>query len=246
MAWKRGNPGCPCCRELSPPTCNCPGGGISRSFIGTPTVIITIEDVQDVYTFDCFYTYAGVTRWETITLSGLAALNGTYAKTFPDKTPEGCIDYFNSFYTFTVTPPSVSVTRRVISGSTGCTISSSTTPVEGTQTSMVITQSGGTFTAAFSSYNSIPQGATSISTYSIRGTQRLICSNDFNPALDANEIEPYLQTIPGLSGGMARPLAKEQKLWIIHAGSSSSRCTPFYTPAYVEIGKFKAEIIDDV
>lgn len=255
MTFKKSGPGCPCC-EVG--LCECPAGGESRKFQGTPTVVITIADMLEEYSFQAVWqaqTFSGfLFLWDTVTIRGLDAWNGTYAGPVTEfKTPANCIDYTrhgDMGILFGLPEYQVETVRRYRTTSTGCVISSTETIEEQFTGELRFTHiagigiTSGTHVVAATSWNSIAfDGLQSYSTYSILGTQRLVCDNDYNPLLDTQQIQesPVVPTGVSIS---TRPLANLQKLWIVH--TAASRCASPYSPAYIEIGSISAEFVDDV
>lgn len=83
----RGN--CGCCKKVH--KCVCEGESVKYpAFINTPTIEVEISDMPNTVTWDSL-TYPLPDRYRISTLSGMAAMNGTYF--FPYSNNDGCIDY---------------------------------------------------------------------------------------------------------------------------------------------------------
>src|SRR5690606_2313159 len=97
MGWFGPSGNCGCCGE-PPPPCACPGGGASKKFIGTPTVMVEIEGLPSSIAWDCVYGIqpsiggAATWFWTTIELDGLDAIDGTYSYTLT-KTVGDCVNF---------------------------------------------------------------------------------------------------------------------------------------------------------
>jgi len=246
MAWKRGNPGDPCC---GPGVCECPGGGVSRKFAGTPTLVVTLSGLEDEYQFQVVIRHAPIGGDGTIyrydvTLLGLDACNGTYVKAF-DKTPSGCIDHETSMGTALPLPSyTANWTRYILPGSSGCTTSS---PVSASRTigwSITAMRLSGANAGKYDITSVISDQDTTIGfgeiIYALSGQQRLECSKDYDPTLDMRT------TVVAGGFGSVTIQPRLQEFYLVHRGDVLGRCQSPVFPFAQTIGSYAAEIIDDV
>lgn len=247
MAWKRGNPGCGCCSSL-PPTCDCPNGGVSRKFAGTPTVIVTIEDLPSTVSFETVYQSGLIAQnfWTTVTIDDLDSYNGTYSWTL-NKNAGGCIahDSSNNRGGSLGTYPN-SLVRRSRNSFADCILVGSPTNVNRTLTTQLtlgISSSPyqDTFQVVFRStgFHSTGQPGDAV-IFEFAGSQRLICSKDFDPLED--EMPEFMGA--GLGGFSFNP--KDQNIYLVYASDLAGRCVSPEARVLHQIGKITAEIIDDV
>lgn len=250
MSWKRGNPGCPCC---GPATCDCPGGGTSRKFVGTPTVLIEIEGLPSNIEWDCVYriqpTIGGAATWfwTTIEINGLDAINGTYSYTLA-KTVGDCVDYGQRPGTnFTLPPISSTVTIRNLGTATsGCTINS-TTVGAGLAPSLSVNRNPFPYTSAYSAAFSLSMSqqasGTNMRVFTIQGSQYMLCEHNYDPSLTPGSIG--VGAIPGPP--IATRPRSSTEIWLNRWANPDGRCySPEIRPEYEHVGNIYAEIIDDV
>lgn len=247
MAWKRGNPGCGCCGSL-PPTCDCPNGGTSRKFAGTPTLVVTIEDLPDTITFDTVYETGLVSQYfkTAVTLNGLDAYNGTYAWAL-NKSEGGCLlfDSTNN-RSASLTNYTDIVTRQQRTSFFGCTPSGSPTVVNRStvaslESGLITTPYNDTFQVSFVAAGCHSTcGSGDARLYEIAGRQRMICSKDFDP------LEDEMTSNMGANIQSRSFYPRDQNIYLIYAADSGGFCFSPEARVLHQIGKIYAEIIDDV
>lgn len=254
MSWKRGNPGCPCCGTA---TCDCPGGGTSRKFAGTPVLIITIENMLPTYSWETVTNYTfpigglRATQYESFTIDGMDEANGTYAWEL-EKTEEGCLSFptigLVDSESFSVPNVSVTHVQRTLSGNFGCTVSSTSNFNPSIAPSLVATRAPGSvaglYEVVFSiSYTQSPQPAWDGQHFYVGAIKRLFCNLDYDA--DATAGVHGVGPVPGASTQTSRPYASDE-VWLAHRHNLVNRCIPFFFFDYDVVGNIYAEIIDDV
>lgn len=238
MGWFGPSGNCGCCGP-APLSCSCPGGGLSRKFIGDPVLKMEVTGLPSVHVFEqVFVDPLLIKYWSTTTLSGMSAANGTYMTTLP-KNEDGCIRFDSNFFVPPVfVPVSYESTRRRVQSPSDCTVVSTTTP-SGTVNLTV----GRSFTVLDQSIRcSIGIAMTEIfATFTVSGTQVLLCPDDYDASKSNAMVNIGISGSPTLSYN-----SSEGVIWWLQRPIDPGDCTTESPYEPVPLGSIHAEIIDDV
>lgn len=244
MGWfgPRGN--CGCC---GPVTCDCPNGGTSRKFVGTPTLVVTIEDLPSTISFNTVYQTGIITQYfkTAVTLDGLDAYNGTYAWEM-SKSEGGCLVFDSSNNkSASLSSYTDTVSRQQRTTFSGCTPVGSPSvavrsPVPSLVSGLVSTPYNDTFQIDLRSAGCHADCSNSELLYEIKGVQRMICSKDFDPLED----EQTLGMGAGIQALNFYP--RDQNIYLVYAADAGGFCGSPESRVLHQIGKIYAEMIDDV
>lgn len=251
---------CGCCGGDDPPfPCECPGGGNSRKFVGTPTVVIEIDGLPSTIAWDCLFRAQSPIggsqndrwSWESIEINGLDAINGTYA--YPmSKMGDGCIDFDNTpGVSFSIDPVNTDITVRDL-GSTAffsCTPTSIFPGPVTLQPVVGVARNPFPYTGAYSAYFSLDYRRSTAqqdwNIFSMLGRNLMRCVDDYDPALAPGSSE--VGSSPGITSYPSYRPNTSEEIWLARYYNSSGNCYPFEAQVpYTVVGSFRAEIIDDV
>lgn len=233
----------PCNCGCEPGTCECPDGGFSRSFAGTPTIRIEISGLPSTYSFEVWYDQSPFYYWASVVLNGLDQYNGTYL--IPVPAVDGCISHPPGSGSGEIAIPaySIDVTRRTLSGSSGCPVISTTSFTRSAiYNKLEWGRISGRFSVGLFSEMMHDPNLPGAMMYMIAGNQVMPCSLDYDPTL--YESPEYLGTG---STGSHEYYPKDQKIYITYAADVLGRCVSPAEPRGIhQIGTIAAEIFDDV
>lgn len=239
MATKKHNPGCPCCSG-----CECPAGGTSRAFTKKPTVRTIVAGLPATYSFDSTSPAVGTRTYSTTTITGMDAANGTYFWELPKV--GNCINY--ATVPNAITPFSqsfaldFSVTARTLSGSTGCTVASSTTytfqsnlVIGGARLASVGVAVGASTAQILHPDSSMQYGEILVE---VTSSSRLECALDYDPSLTEATRTRNIRFVSKTVN------LSDQKIYITHYPVLISACASIVDNILLEIGTITSELLN--
>lgn len=233
-----GDCGCGCA------TCECPEGGTSKVFTKKPTVRTVISGLPAFYSFDSTSPAFGTRTYSTTTITGMDAANGTYFWELPkvgncinyQTVPNAIIPFSQSFAL------DFFVTARTLSGSTGCTVASSSVHtfqanllVGGSRLASIGVAVGASTAQLLHPDSSMQYGEILVE---VTSSSRLECALDYDPSLTEATMARGIRFVSKTVN------LSDQKIYITHYPVLISACASIVDNILVEIGTITSELLN--